>query len=104
MTARSHADRGQPRRSVVGARAALFDMGPTGEQWTGSRALVPFPRGICPDCGDAFAELSVSQGALFRHGGYGATERTVVDRCFCGYRLVREITEVNPRHNVTVTK
>ena len=85
------------RDNVRGARTALFDVGPSGEEWKGSRALVPFPRGICPSCGDPFDALSVAQGALFRHGGYGATERTVVDRCWCGYRLVREVTEVNPR-------
>ena len=85
------------RKQVVGARAALFDVGPTGEQWTGSRALVPWTPGRCPDCaGSELRPVTVAEPTLFRHAGYGATRETVVEVCRCGYRRTVRTTEVRP--------
>jgi hypothetical protein len=83
----------------MGARAALFDTGPSGELWTGSRALVPWTPGRCPDCaGDELRQVTVAEPTLFRHGGYGATRATTVDVCGgCGYRRTVNVTELSPR-------
>ena len=59
-------------------------------------ALATTPDGVCPDCGRALAQYEASQPALFFHGGYGATERTTVAHCECGYLLTRERSEVRP--------
>lgn len=51
----------------------------------------------CPDCGEELVMVEVDQPALFFHGGYGATERTIVATCPCGYALQRERSEITPR-------
>lgn len=51
---------------------------------------------VCPDCGEPLDTHTVDQPALFIHGGYGATERTVLASCRCGWFLQREQSEVRP--------
>lgn len=82
----------------MGARgAALFGERPTRDRWTGSTALVTIPTGTCPVDGQTTTRLASTQVPLLRHGGYGAGLRTVRDSCECGWALVREVSEVNPR-------
>lgn len=51
----------------------------------------------CPNCGGTLEQYAVDQDALFVHGGYGATSRTVVAHCpGCGWYLQRELSEVRP--------
>lgn len=85
------------RSTVRGARASLFETGPAGEVWTGSRALVPFPAGVCPECAGELRLRGVFEPTLFRHGGHGATRETVAEVCACGYQGRRQTTEVSPR-------
>lgn len=66
------------------------------ERWTGSRALVRIVEGSCPACGGVTRYETVEQPALLRHGGHGATERTVVASCSCGWRCQVERSEVLP--------
>lgn len=61
------------------------------------RALVALPRDRCPVDQLPLVTTSVEQGALFRHGGYGATWRTTFRSCRCGWRLVAQGQEVRPR-------
>lgn len=60
----------------------------------GALAVIPSDR--CPACGRVTEADVVEQPALLRHGGHGATRRTRIRRCECGWRLVAEITEVRP--------
>lgn len=54
-------------------------------------------RDLCPDCDTTLDDVTVEQPALFVHGGYGATTRTVLTRCpGCGWSLQRERSEVRP--------
>ena len=51
----------------------------------------------CPDCGSDLTAYATLQDALFAHGGYGATNRTVQLVCGeCGWSMVREVTETRP--------
>jgi hypothetical protein len=50
----------------------------------------------CPDCGRPLMVDATEQPALLRHGGYGATRRTVARLCPCGWHLVASIGEVAP--------
>lgn len=59
-------------------------------------ALATTPADRCPDCGQPLDTYQADQPALFRHGGYGASERTVVSHCSCGWFLTRERSEVKP--------
>lgn len=62
----------------------------------GPKAIVHVPSDCCPDCGGAVTEQTRDQGALIRHGGYGATERTVIRSCGCGWSMVAETSEIKP--------
>lgn len=62
----------------------------------GPSAIVRIPTDRCPDCGDTVHEQTRDQGALIRHGGYGATERTVTRSCGCGWSMVAETSEIRP--------
>lgn len=56
----------------------------------------------CPDCGTDLAQYEVEQDALFFHGGYGATNRTVQLVCpDCGWSMVQEVSEVRPPRSTT---
>lgn len=72
---------------------------PTKPKWTGSTALVHVPVDRCPTCdGELRQPEGFEQPALIRHGGFGATTRTVRVSCAgCGWSLVRERSEINPR-------
>jgi hypothetical protein len=59
-------------------------------------ALATIPRNTCPDCGQPLDTYQADQPALFTHAGYGATERTTVAHCTCGWSLTRERSEVRP--------
>lgn len=54
--------------------------------------------GVCPQCGsDQVVERGSHQPALFFHGGYGATRRTVLRLCLaCDWWITSEISEVKP--------
>ena len=56
----------------------------------------------CPACDEPLVQYEVEQDALFAHGGYGATSRTVQVVCpdpACGWSMVREVSEIRtPRH------
>lgn len=52
---------------------------------------------ICPDCGQPVRDLTWSQPALVRHGGYGATETTTRRYCRCGWGIVATVVTDNPR-------
>lgn len=73
----------------------LFDTLPV-EQWTGSRALIPTSSIICHWCGPTF-DVYYTQPALFRHGGYGATEGRRVRSCRCGAIFSISKYTLNPR-------
>lgn len=62
----------------------------------GPSAIVHVPSGRCPGCGEATRSRTTEQGALFRHGGFGATERQVVRSCRCGWSIVAETSEIRP--------
>lgn len=60
-------------------------------------ALVPLPDTTCPTCLTTLVVLTVRQAALLRHGGYGATTRTVTRRCpTCLWDLEAEREEERP--------
>lgn len=81
----------------MSAKAALFDA-PAKQRWTGSRALVPFVRDSCPQCGGALHSITAAQPALFRHGGYGADLVSTIRWCPTdGWRIEVERQERNPR-------
>lgn len=81
----------------MGEHAALFER-PTKQRWTGSRELVPVAADACPTCAGVLLVMSIAQPALFRHGGYGATQRQTERWCpTCGWHLLAEVVEVNPR-------
>ena len=50
----------------------------------------------CPDCGEPLRHLEYDQAALFTHGGYGATTRTIYATCVCGWSMQRERSERRP--------
>lgn len=58
--------------------------------------LVAIPADRCPACGAGTHDTPVEQPALLRHGGYGATRRTVLRSCRCGWMLLAEVSEVWP--------
>lgn len=60
-------------------------------------AVLPLPGPACAACGSpTVADLS-RMDALFRHGGYGATLRTVRRFCpACGWAVVAEQSEERP--------
>jgi len=62
----------------------------------GPSAIVHVPADVCPDCGGDTRTQTREQPALVRHGGHGATERTVVRSCPCGWHQVAERSEVRP--------
>jgi hypothetical protein len=64
-----------------------------------STALVPVSSESCPDCGAPTFRITEDQRALFFHGGYGGTTRTVTVWCWlCRWGRVAEQTTENPRH------
>jgi predicted RNA-binding Zn-ribbon protein involved in translation (DUF1610 family) len=51
----------------------------------------------CPTCGTALGDQTVTEPALLRHGGYGASRETTVTACpGCGWHITRQINEVRP--------
>lgn len=67
-------------------------------RWTGSRALVPLSPDVCPTCGHHLDVERMHEPALIRHGGFGATRRSVRRHCpGCGWSLIAETTEESPR-------
>lgn len=65
-----------------------------------TKALVPFGREQCPLCRGALESQQVDEPTLFRHGGHGATRRTIRDLCTgaqCHWSMTRSVQEVNPR-------
>lgn len=65
--------------------------------YSGSLALVHVPTDRCPACGGEVEDETVEAAALFRHGGYGATLRTVRRVCgSCGWASTVEVSEARP--------
>ena len=63
-----------------------------------TRALVPLPVDVCPECSGALLWVWAGEATLFRHGGYGALRQTRVELCGgCGWHGRRQVTEVSPR-------
>jgi hypothetical protein len=59
--------------------------------------MVPLDVAACPDCDTPTATMTVHQPALFHHGGYGATRRTVVIYCpACWWEVITDISETRP--------
>lgn len=60
--------------------------------------LIHVPLDRCPSCGeDAIERHIVDAPALFRHGGYGATVRSIELRCpLCLWDLVHTVREIRP--------
>jgi len=58
--------------------------------------LVALDPDTCPDCGRRLRLEILDQAALFIHAGYGATLRTVVRHCRCGWALDAVRGEVRP--------
>lgn len=62
--------------------------------------LVPLTMNRCYRCGTDVDEESVGQLALFRHGGYGATQMSTFHLCRntkCRAVRLANVVEVNPR-------
>lgn len=84
-----------PRRA-----ARLFDVEAKARRERGSTDLVALDPAVCPDCGAATVPMTVHEPALLRHGGYGATRRTITMRCVgvrCSWSMETDVTEVNPK-------
>lgn len=78
------------------AKPALFEV-EKAERWTGSKALVPLARDVCPDCTEPLHSFTVTQPALIRHGGYGAMSVTESVSCAaCGWHVVNAVSEAKP--------
>jgi hypothetical protein len=59
--------------------------------------VVPIPSAICGTCDQRTHREVVEQPALFTHGGYGATRRTITTWCpACGWELVTEVSDTRP--------
>ena len=59
--------------------------------------LATLDPGGCPSCGEPLDQEQVDQPALVRHGGYGATRRTITRHCStCGYSLNHVTQETRP--------
>lgn len=79
-------------------RAALFEAPARERQARTGKALVPLSNAGCPDCGSLTTRVVEDQRALFLHGGYGGTTRTVTVWCTgCRWGRVAEQTTENPR-------
>lgn len=53
---------------------------------------------VCPNDGTPLRADGMDEPALFLHGGYGATRRTVVLTCpTCAWGITREVGEISPR-------
>ena len=79
--------------------ARLFDTERKTRRKT-TKALVPVDSTSCPRCRSTLRRVVMDEPALFRHGGHGATLRTVTDHCSagqCHWSMVRSVTESNPR-------
>lgn len=64
------------------------------------RDIVPLPKRQCRSCGGPVRTESVTEMALFRHGGYGADRETRFDVCLdreCRTVRCAVVVEVNPR-------
>jgi hypothetical protein len=62
--------------------------------------LVHLDQTICPDDGTRLQAYVMHEPALFKHGGYGATRRTVVLSCpACGWGITAEVSEISPNHH-----
>ena len=80
---------------------SLFVLDDAKPHWTGSRALVPLSKHLCPRCGCALDSAAVGQLSLFLHGGYGADTETTRRYCHgCGWSMVAAVDATNPRRRV----
>lgn len=92
------------------ATPALFDLAPRERRIT-SKELVPVSTARCPNCGSSLRRVTMEEPNMFRHGGYGATRRTITDHCSgddpdyfltgggvegCHWKLIRSVQEVRP--------
>jgi len=78
--------------------ARLFDNRPERVERSRCRSLLPLAPDACLSCGGITALGVVDEPALFRHGGYGGTTRTVSRWCpNCKVGRVSRRETVNPR-------
>lgn len=95
-------DSGNPRR-LARERAVsdrLFDVADKERRRLAGNLPVPVDTSeACPECGAPLIDTSMTEQALFIHGGYGANRESVSVACaeFCGWGLTRSVTETNPR-------
>ncbi len=85
---------GEGRRVV-----SLFDPPPKRRRYRPSEPheLLPVDPLTCPACGTATVDHVSHADALIRHGGYGATLRTVYRMCpSCSWSLVVDVSEERP--------
>lgn len=78
----------------------LFDVAPKAKRVGTTTALVALDPDVCPSCGGAVICTTLAQGALVRHGGYGATTEVVTAHCDsrrCRWSMQRRRGEVSPR-------
>lgn len=76
----------------------LFEFLDRAEKWKGGKALAIREPG-CPECATPLIAASVTQPALFRHGGYGASKRTTWAICpntECRWSVEHTVEEVRP--------
>lgn len=59
-------------------------------------ALVLVGTRLCPACRLPTRSYRLEQPALFRHAGFGATIRSTIRWCLCGWALLVDSTEVRP--------
>jgi hypothetical protein len=82
-----------------GVTTRLFDHERTKRRRGQTKALVAIDPGVCPACSTELVETALHEPALIRHGGYGATRRTVDVYCprdDCRWSMQREVSEVRP--------
>lgn len=75
----------------------LFGEAPERHRRAPAGELVAVDLTACPDCGTPTEQRAQHEGALFFHGGYGATRRTVEVWCpGCPWFLTTDISEERP--------
>ena len=78
------------------AKPALFDAGAKQARHGNTKALVHLAVDECPVCTRTLDRETIEQDGLLRHGGYGATLRSIRSHCPCGWSLLLEQSEVRP--------
>lgn len=83
------------RPTGQGVTAGLFELERV-EKRIGNGVMVPASSIFCAWCGPTYL-TEYAQPALFRYGGYGATEGKRIRTCACGAFFSVSYFTVNPR-------